>query len=146
MKKLLLGTLVLLAFNAAVIMTQMSCNKDAKADTPAPGTTALKQLDLVIYTKSFHGSTKKNEIWMSKLDGTDNHEIKVTLPDNIRVSDEASLTPDGKKIVFSAVQNTVAAPNNWGDGGIYTCDTDGKNAKRIIDPNPDGYVMLQGAY
>lgn len=146
MKKLLLGTLVLLAFNAAVIITQMSCKKEAKADTPITGTTPLKQLDLILYAKHPSGDRLLAELWISKLDGTGSHKVNIVLPANVRVADGASITPDGKNIVFSALQNTTAAPNNWGDGGIYTCNLDGTNPKKVIDAEANGYLLLQGAY
>ncbi|MEI3801657.1 hypothetical protein SAMN05660461_3947 [Chitinophaga ginsengisegetis] len=145
MKKLLLGTVALLAFNAAVIITQMSCKKEANAETPVTGTT-LRQLDIVLYinyVKTGPGTTA-SEIWICKLDGSNKHKINVTLPPNIVVGDEASLTPDGQTVVFSTYEMSGTSGK---DGGIYTCKTDGTNAKKIVDGNTDGnYVTVQGAY
>ncbi|MBO9731809.1 MAG: hypothetical protein J7623_24420 [Chitinophaga sp.] len=151
MKKLLLGTLVLLAFNAAVIITQMSCNKDAKADTPAPGTTALKQLDLVLFLNYGKGANNEitSEVWTCKLDGTGKTKVNITLPAKIKVGEEASLTPDGKTIVFGAYEIVSTTPNyKEKDAGIYTCPIEGGIAKKIVDGNPldNYYNTLQGAY
>lgn len=145
MKKLLLGTLVLLAFNAAVILTQMSCNKDAKAE-PAPTGTTLTQLNQILYVKHFNADRYMAEIWISKLDGSNNHKVNLTLPANMRVGDDAKLTPDGKTIVFGAMLNTTGGVNTWSDAGIYTCNVDGSNVKKIMDLSADGYMSLQGAY
>jgi hypothetical protein len=145
MKKLLLGTVVLLAFNAAVILTQMSCKKEAKAE-PAPTGATITQLDQILYLKHFTADRYLAEIWISKLDGSNNHKVNLALPSNMRVSDEAKLSPDGKIIVFSTLLNTTGGANTWGDGGIYTCNVDGSNVKKIMEPSADGYPSLQGVY
>ena len=64
----------------------------------------------------------------------------------MRVSDEAKLSPDGKIIVFSTLLNTIGGANTWSDGGIYSCNADGSNVKKIMDPSADGYKSLQGVY
>jgi hypothetical protein len=149
MKKLLLGTLVLLAFNAAVVLTQMSCKKEAKADTPIAGTPALKQLDLVLYMNAFMTADRRiyNEIYTCKLDGSNKTKISITLPANIIVGDDARLTPDGKTVVFSTYEVVTQSPYVTKDGGLYTSSTDGGTAKKIVDGNTGGaYTTLHGAY
>lgn len=149
MKKLLLGTVVLLAFNAAVIITQMSCKKEAQAETPiTPGNT-LKQLDLVLYMNALMTPDRRtyNEIWTCKLDGSNKTKLSITLPANIIIGDEASLTPDGKTVVFSSYEVVTQSPYNTKDGGLYTCNAEGGTAKKIVDGNTIGsYTTLQGAY
>ena len=152
MKKILLGTLVLLAFNAAVIITQMSCKKDAKADTPITGTPTLKQLDLVLYINYLKNpdNTSTGEIWTCKYDGGNKTKLNITLPANIRIGDHASLTPDGKIVIFDVYEVVSKSPDPYKtkDGGIYTCSVDGGTAKKIVDGNAEYnyFNTFQGAY
>lgn len=126
MKKLFLGTLVLLAFNAAVILTQMSCKKDAQAETPITGTPTLKQLDLVLYMNALMTPDRRtyNEVWTCKLDGSSKTKLNIALPASIIIGDDASLTPDGKTVVFSTYEVITQSPYNTKDGGLYTCSID----------------------
>lgn len=144
MKKLLLGTIVLLAFNAAIIITQMSCKKEAQAESPTPGGPALKQLNVVLYSKITSGTNRVYEYWMTNLDTGQKRKIPVTLPDGKFPGDEATLTPDGLTLIFdTSIKGTDGSTK---DGGIYSCKLDGSNLKMIVDPNPDGYHTLLGAY
>lgn len=146
MKKLLLGTIVLLAFNAAVILTQMSCKKEAQAETPIAGTPTLKQLDLILYFNNIKSNNGPNqtELWIAKLDGSDAHKVNIKLPDGVSFHDGARLSPDGKTIVFDTFQ---VIDNFAGDAGIFSCNVDGSNLKKIIATNPTtAYNYLQGVY
>jgi hypothetical protein len=144
MKKLLLGTLVLLAFNAAVIITQMSCKKEAKADSPIVRPTTVLY---ITYGKNAD-NTSTAEIWICKLDGSNKTKLNITLPANTRIGDEASLTLDGRTVVFDTYDVVSTNPYKAKDGGIYTCSVDGGTAKKIVDGNTQDnyYNTLQGAY
>jgi hypothetical protein len=105
MKKLLLGTLVLLAFNAAVIITQMSCKKEAKADSPIVRPTTVLY---ITYGKNADYNNTDEKL-ICKLDGSNKTKLNITLPANTRIGDEASLTLDGRTVVF----DTYDVLNAW---------------------------------
>lgn len=144
MKKLLLGTLVLLAFNAAIIITQMSCKKEAQAETPV----VRPSLVLYITYAKNADNTPTGEIWACLLDGTNKKKLNITLPENIRIGDRASLTLDQRTVVFDTYEIVSTNPYKAKDGGIYTCSTSGGTAQKIVDGNAvdNYYNTLQGAY
>lgn len=143
MKKLLLGTLVLLAFNAAVIITQMSCKKEAQAETPVVRPTLVLYIS---YGKNPDNSAT-SDIWACQIDGSNKKKLNITLPTNIRIGDNASLTQDGRTVVFDTYELVSTTPYRTKDGGIYTCSTSGGTAQKIVDGNAeDNYNTLQGTY
>ncbi|SEW05307.1 hypothetical protein [Chitinophaga arvensicola] len=146
MKKLLLGTIALLAFNAAVIITQMSCKKEAQAETP------VVRPSLVLYINSIESADRSvvSELWIAKLDGTNKTKLNITLPANTVIAGHASLSPDGQTVVFSANEIVSTSPYVIKDGGIYSAPLNGTTArtpKRIIEPSTTGHFSdLQGVY
>jgi|JI10StandDraft_1071094.scaffolds.fasta_scaffold712353_1 Tol biopolymer transport system component len=119
MKKLLLSSIVLFLFSASIMMFQVSCQKDANARIN--GTT---QQNKIIYTKSSSGIT---EIWIANIDGTNPTKVPISLPSNLYLVGEATITPDGNKVVFQARENS---PSNT--GYLYTCNTDGTGVTKIL--------------
>lgn len=136
MKKLLLGTLVLLAFSAALIITQLSCKKEAMAEGPG----FAQPLNKFLFTKDFRG--KSSEIWVSNNDGTGQTKVNITLPAGQLVAPQARLTVDGKGVLF------VAMDNNENTIGVYYCLLDGSGLKKVADaPGIDNSgITLQGTY
>ena len=121
-----MGSVVLTMFSISMLIFQLSCKKEANAQTT---TTGLTQLNLVVYTKLNKTSTPLlSEIWTSNLDGTSQKKVALSLPTGMQVGDEARLTPDGKTIVFT-VQVGSPSTNTF----IYTCSIDGSNLKKIVD-------------
>lgn len=143
MKRILLGTIILLAFNAAIVITQMSCNKEAVAQIANPN--SLAQLDKILYLKTVNANDPaavRGEIWTCDLDGNNKTRLNVVVPDGYRVV-TARLSPDGKKIVF-AVQIRLTVSQEC---AIYTCNIDGTTLLKIAEGNlTDGLFDLQGAY
>jgi len=144
MKKLLLGTLVLLAFNAAIIITQMSCKKEAQAETPVVRPSLVLY---IVYGKNPDNSTT-SEIWACQIDGSNKKKLNITLPAGIRVGDNAKLTVDQRTVVFDTYELVSTNPYKAKDGGIYTCSSSGGTAQRIVEGNSQDnyYNTLQGAY
>lgn len=140
-KKLFLASASLIFFALSIILFQVSCKKDATAQTNA--ITGQVQINKIIYvTKHGNGS----EIWVANYDGTNRSKVDYHLPLGLKVDYEyagAKLSPDGKKVFFSA--------SNEGYGqncdGIYSCNIDGSNTIKIIDHfNSNDSLNIGGAY
>lgn len=68
MKKLLMGSLALTLFSISIIIFQMSCKKDATAQTN--NTSGIIQLNKILYSKNPTGTSGNGEIWTANYDGT----------------------------------------------------------------------------
>lgn len=137
MKKLLLGSAALLIFAISLMIFQISCKKEAVAQSPATGIT---QQNKILYQK-YIAATSTSEIWISNYDGSNNHKVNIALPANLRIRQESRLSPDGQKIFFGA--GTATAPYNF---YIYSCNVDGSNVQQVIDDGNDPDLQLMGAY
>jgi len=130
-----MSSVVLAAFSISMLFFQMSCKKDANAQT---GGNTPAQLNKLIYTKRLTSTTA--EIWTSNYDGTNQAKVNITIPSGIMLAN-ARLSPDGQTIFFEGV-NTSTFLND-----IYSCKIDGSNVQRIVDGSttPQG-ILLGGAY
>ena len=61
MKKLLLSSIILLLFSSSILIFQVSCQKEAKADT-----NNITQQNKIIYIKAILASNE-NEIWTANI-------------------------------------------------------------------------------
>lgn len=157
MKKLLLGSASLCLFSISIMIFQMSCKKDATAQTSnsnyilPPATTStlggvivgnglsvtgngtlsvvnsggVTQQNKILYTKYFSSGS---EYYICNFDGTNNQQINITLPANVRKSSEVVISPDHQKIFFLA--NLAIAPSN---SYTYSCNLDGTNVQLVTD-------------
>jgi hypothetical protein len=116
MKKILLSTIVLTAFSLSIVLFQLSCKKEAKAQS----TQSVVQQGKIIFVKS--GTPLS--LWIANYDGSDQQEIQLALPVGSSVDGISSISPD-RKTLF------VPVYNGSGDD-IYTCNVDGSNLKKII--------------
>ena len=138
-----MGSVVLTLFSASMLLFQMSCKKEANAQTT---TTGLKQLNLIVFSKSIYvttptGTTSTNEIWTANIDGTNQKKIPITLPSGVKILANSKLSPDGKVIIFDVAD--AANEINL----IYSCSIDGSNLKKIIDvTTPNNLANIQGVY
>jgi tricorn protease-like protein len=135
MKKIILSSIVLLIFSISIAVFQVSCQKDATANTNSDNNTTGTQQNKIIYLKRII-ETGTNEIWTSNYDGSDQKKLNVVLsgmtPWRINIS------PDGQNI-FIIVFPLGALE---GKTDIYTCKTDGNNLKKIIDGSDSGVEGL----
>lgn len=136
MKKLVLGAIVLFVFSLSVVVTNMSCKKEAMAEGPG----FPQPLNKFLFTKDFRG--KSSEIWMSNIDGSGQTKINVTLPAGQLIAPQARLTADGKGVLFVTMDD---AENTT---GIYFCLLDGTSLKKVADsPGVENSALtLQGTY
>jgi len=140
MKRLLLGAIALMAFSAALIITQISCQKDASAQT-----SVLSTPNLIVMLKIFNAndaSTFRSEIWIAGLDGSNQHKVNVSIPSEESIKN-VRLNNDGTKVVFS----TIIKGDIHQAGNVYVCTTSGTGLTKIIDGSAgESIINLEGAY
>jgi len=131
MRKLLLSSIVLLIFSASVFLFQVSCQKEAKAQTPAN--------NKIVYVKSYQveiGTKPVYELWIAKADGTNQQKVNITLPsDYEKEISNPVFSPDGTQILFNAYWIGIK-PEGYTDPlngvNILSCNLDGSNVRTII--------------
>ncbi|WP_343704102.1 hypothetical protein [Chitinophaga sp.] len=119
MKRLLLSALILLFFSASLFLTQMSCRKESKAETP------VDYPQRFVFTKDTRGQS--SEIWISKIDGTDQQKLNITLPAGEFIAPQARITANKQGVVF------VAMDAEEKETGIYYCKLDGTGLKKVAE-------------
>lgn len=125
MKKLLLASASLLLFAIAITLFQISCKKDAMAQTESNNTVILYQKRVI--------TGFGTEWWVCSKDGS--NQRKVNFPVNIIIRQlGVSLMPDKNSVVFSASENTLMAVSN-----IYTMNIDGTNLQKIVSNGTDDF-------
>lgn len=153
MKKILLSTVVLIAFSFSIILFQISCKKDAKAQSSsnlAPATTtklggvipdgstiavdaagkiSVAQEGKIVFIK-YGSATSQSEVWTANYDGSEAAKVNLVLPSTLSVAAHANISPD-RKTLFVSVFDAK------GNAGIYSCGIDGSNPKLIVTGNID---------
>ncbi|OQP64764.1 hypothetical protein A3860_18575 [Niastella vici] len=135
-KKLFLGSIALLSFAIAILVFEVSCSKNAIAQTNS------MQLNKIVYL-SKHGTG--TEIWIANYDGSNKTRVNYSLPTGLIVDYVygAKMSPDGKKLFFSA---SIDGFGETADG-IYSCNVDGSNVTKIITAiNSTDSLHIGGAY
>lgn len=130
MRKILLSSIILFLFSASIVLFQISCKKDAKADV----ITANGNLGVILYGKRVFNDTA-DELWTSNYDGTNQKKLNIAFPSARRLND-AYLSPDGKLIVLDLYE----IPNE-GVRHTYTCLIDGSNFKEILSSPDQGDIF-----
>jgi hypothetical protein len=174
MKKLFLGSIALTTFSISILLFQVSCKKEAKAQTNSnnyltPATTTTLGGIIVgsglsvtsngtLSVNSTGGTTQLNkiifgklvtgggaiEIWTMNYDGSNQTKINIVMPTGEVVND---LNPKLSPDGTKVVflGTTTASTNN--DDDIYTCNIDGSNVTKIYDmPVGTGHTGIGGAY
>ena len=139
MKKLLLSSLVLLMFSSSLIIFQMSCSKVAEANV-----NNINQTNKIIFSK-VNSLTDVSELWTANIDGTNQKKIQLNLPTNKEYAGEATITPDGSKIIFSVRDAPIngISPNSF---YLYTANPDGTNITQIVGNGDKFWYALITAY
>ena len=130
---MLLSTIVLFFFFFSIILFQVSCKKEATAQTITTGQNAL---NIILYAKSFNSNNNySQEVWMSGYDGSNQKKINIQLPSGIVFSEDVQpkLSPDGKTIFFEAGAPGSSSGNISYQTDLYSCNIDGSNLKKVID-------------
>jgi len=146
MKKILLSTIVLIAFAFSIILFDLSCKKTSQAQNLA--TTTPAQQGKIIYLKNFYGSGTQDydygQIWTANYDGTGAQQISITLPANMVIALVApKVSPNGKTLFFNAfLTSNNADSGNW---NIYACNIDGSNVHQVAT-DASKSVTIAAAY
>jgi hypothetical protein len=172
MKKLLLGSAALTLFSISIAIFQISCQKDATAQTtsytlpPATISTlggiivgsglSVNSLGVLSTTSTGGGLTQLNklifkkvisgsgaEIWTAKYDGTSAAKVNISLPGGVSYSDDMSpVMSPDGTKIFF-----TAGPTGTFEGDLYTCNADGSNVTKIVDRGGNNNnIILGGAY
>ncbi len=171
MKKLLLGSASLCLFSLSIMLFQMSCKKDATAQTtnnsnnyilPPATTTTLGGVVVgnglsvtgngtlstdgimqlnKILVQFRNTTTASGEIWIANYDGSNYHKVNIVLPAGIEIQQDGRMSPDGQKIFFGA--SSTAGVINY----IYSCNVDGTNVQQLLTANSNQEdFRVTGAY
>ncbi|MFB6456556.1 hypothetical protein ACE38W_14895 [Chitinophaga sp. Hz27] len=130
MKKLILGTAMLLAFNVAIMLTQMSCSKESKAQTTNPSGYIPQNKFLIL--ENLKGSSTKQQLLIVDYAGQPQSSISPLILPNGVTFDQGRVTPDGKTIIFTGV---VTGAN--GASKVYSMNIDGTNMKELLSRDPN---------
>ena len=170
MKKLLMSAIVLSCFGIAISLFQISCQKDATAQTggsftlpPATTTTlggiivgsGLNVTSSGVISVPYGNSTaqinkviysKANngtyEIWVCNYDGSGAAKVNITLPNGINFFEPVpAMSPNGQKIFFTAGPGSGSSVH----GDLYSCNFDGTNVTKIAGDGVNN-IHLGGAY
>lgn len=168
MKRLLLGSVSLIAFSAAILIFQASCKKDAIAQTTNPytlpaattstlggvivdGTSIKVDASGKISTSATNGqaldvilyvkeTTSAYEYWLAKTDGTNQRKINISLPAGVTQREDVRLTPDGQKLIFTATDG------NLGVNAVYSAPASGGAASLLFNGAAGQRLYLKGLY
>ncbi len=144
MKKILLSSFVLIVFSLSIIIFQMSCRKTAIAQTSSSLQTLNKVLLLMpiqIQTGTTNDSLGHStaiyrtsfDFYFIQYDGTNLKKINIPMPAGEYPYGIASLSSDGKHIVFVA--------NNVNGNSVYSYALDDSKLTKLVD----GDYFVQGA-
>ena len=132
MKKLLMSSVVLTLFSLSILIFQISCKKEATAQTTS---VSVVQKNIILYSKS-SGSTIK--FYTSNYDGTNSNLIPISLPSGQIINGlSGKLSPDCNKLFFKA--------SNSSQDILYSVNMDGTGLTIVSSSTTESHFML-GAY
>jgi hypothetical protein len=135
-------TIVFLVADATDAQSIYKCNIDgsgvvqvSRADGDESVSLAIQDLvkdNTVLYRKSYPNALNNDyidELWEVNLDGTNKHQVSITLPANVLIQDEemAKAFNGGQGLVFSTTTPQTQANNFVGQESIYVSLIDGSN-------------------
>jgi hypothetical protein len=126
MKKLLLSTIVLLAFSISIIVFQLSCKKSADAQTS---------------TYTLLPAT------ISRLGGVipDGTTISVDASGKISTISNGSVTQQNKILFQKDLYSGAGNTNKFDSGEIWSANYDGTNQQKVNVALPTGFVITLGS-
>ena len=174
MKKFLLGSVALISFAIAIIIFEISCKKEAIAQTGSnytlPPATNSSLGGIIVGnglsvssngTLSVNSSTgglaqlnkivyiskhgNGSEIWTANYDGTNKTKVNYILPTGLKLDFSYGVKlSPDGKKLFFS-----ASTDGYGESadGIFSCNVDGSNTTKIIDHvNTSDSLQIGGAY
>ena len=139
-----MGSIVLAALAMTISLVQISCTKEANAQTSTGNTNS--QLNKLVFMKFFSSSTP--EVWISNYDGTGQVKVNINLPTGVVFSDNLSvkMSPNGQKLFFEAGPPYQTGALTSISNDIYSCNTDGTSVTKIISKGTERSLVLNGAH
>jgi len=129
MKKILMGSLSLMIFSCAILVFQISCRKDAIAQT----TTGTNKI--LFFKNQTTNVTGPFETWIMDEDGSNQTQFFVTIPG--RKINRMRLSQDEKKLIIDAI-DLASLNTNYPALEIFTANIDGSNVQQITNYNATG--------
>ncbi len=127
MKKVLLGSVILLMFSCSILLFQISCRKEAQAQTNQ------NNLNKILLLKRAVGNFEPEfETWIADYDGSNATQIFINVP-GWRINN-FKLSPDAAKIFFSGT-DSVSIANPPYKFEAFSCNVDGTNVQQITHEN-----------
>lgn len=120
MKKLLLSSIVLFLFSLSIVVFQISCKKEIKAQSVTAD--GLKQLGKVLYRSN------SQEYWLINYDGTGKQKLNIAVPSGETAINYAKLSPDGKRVFIITYKKTGQTEVFH----LYSSNLDGSDLKKVI--------------
>ena len=121
-----------------IVGTGLSVNSSGVISV-APSNNGLTQKDLIFFVRNLT-SDNSYEYWLANIDGTNQHQVTITLIPTVSLTNEAKLSPDGTKIIFTANDNTN------GHDDIYSVSVTGGTPTKIIDGSAAAIMYVNGVY
>lgn len=104
-------------FYSGAIWKKLTTNTGSQSNTP--------NRNIFLYMKKYEGSPRPpEEIWIANFDGTGANRIPI--PDSLRISDDACLSPDGGTVFFNGRDTILGGITN-----VYSCNLDGSNLRKV---------------
>lgn len=139
MKRLLYSSAVLLLFSASLIISQMSCQKEAQAQNTGGSSSTATQLNLLLFSEMDMRNGDKVSLWTSNADGSNKKQVPVSVPAGWTLSPDAQLSPDGKVVIFTIYRYN----GTTGTFQMGSVNVDGSNQKIIHDYTGRADIGLQ---
>ncbi len=122
-------------FSITVILFQISCNKEADAQSNRTTSTPLNKI--LFYKSPTVGSPY--ELWLANYDGGGQQKINISIPQGLRIGGNAKLSPDGQKVFFDVF-------DTGGKSYIYSSNIDGTAVTMVINGINQSATGIQGVY
>lgn len=119
MKKLIYSTIVLASFTLAIIVFQISCQKEAVGKSNTVQNKFLYFLG--------NGGSSPNEYWVCNIDGSNRQQISITMPSGYSIGGDGKLTVDGTTLIFTGFQSSTLL------GAVFSVSINGGTAKKLFD-------------
>ena len=116
MKKLIYSTIALCCFTLAIVLFQISCQKDAVAKSNSTGQNKF------LYTLQ---TGSENSLWISNNDGSNRQQIPITMPSTYSIIGIGKLTVDGTTVIFTGFNSSNFA--------VFSVSINGGTALKLFD-------------
>jgi hypothetical protein len=133
MKRLLLGSVILLIFSCSILIFQLSCKKDVIAQT-----TGNNVNKILFFKRPLGNYDLQFEHWIANYDGSNATQIFLNLP-GWRIND-VQLSADGTKLFFTGTDSTTLLTTQASE--IFSSNVDGSNIQQITHDNVAGKSTL----